>query len=755
MERTPEILRFVLATLGAAPSAAITVADEGAPEAATSPEMSSVAPRSKAKLRVEASCEAASHYQAVEMEAAAAISPQLSSAEVAPRSKANPRVEESCEAAAASRDRAVEMEAAAAISPQMTSEEVALAPRLKAKLPVEESCRCEAAFHGRTLGMEVAAPTSPQMRSQVAPRSKAKPSVEESCEAASHSRTVMMEAETASSSWRKAEAGAATPFSRQAAVETTVSCKENPVEATWTRARTPSMKKAAVATRLSRSMALERNKKAMQTTVSCEEKPVEATWTSRATASTSDEKKPADNLTGQLMEHLCTAPWSTADGSQDEDKARPARKEHLLDSLLLATVPGSTMVGDDGVAAHNIYNQYQDLFIYGMPLLSFWYQIWKSKPLVLHDKEFISPMEFLRTRGGTRPSRRSRDEHPNFTAEFAAVLSNHLGTIKYFRLDSSTWSDDQLTALMSTLRSRSIDDLTMINIACSTKTVFPLVDMHSVQSLTIGFFSIIPAMGSSSRMCSLKVLKLMCCSFDRYCLYEIVNNHCNVLQELHIGFSVVDIAIRSNSLKVLQIVCSKASQVIVEYAPQLLVLSTSVSATKSKVQLKVDGVLALQELHWIQLTQHQLAEGINSIFKSLRLIHIGINFSDKGHRCRLSQIVETAAVLTTLTVERLDRVGLGELSEMASDHTFTGLKNAHCVKHSLRLLELDSSQGGDAESDLICAIIKGAKSLHRVILVPHKSSCPRTISDSLEEISSAPHASAECRIIFQKEDRGQ
>nr|XP_051205643.1 uncharacterized protein LOC127319713 [Lolium perenne] len=195
--------------------------------------------------------------------------------------------------------------------------------------------------------------------------------------------------------------------------------------------------------------------------------------------------RPSQQSSSSTERILQKGPAPREDPQSDQFKSSAAVGiQKGLSALEGVTV--ATSSEEDGISAHNVYNQYLDLYIYGFPVSSFWFDMWIVKPLILHDREFIGPLQYLKSRG--RNECPPLDGTPNFSHEVTAVLNSHPGPIEYFRLDSSEWSSDQLLQWMRILRSKSVNEVIVVNIACSPRTSFPVLEMHSTEKLSIGFF---------------------------------------------------------------------------------------------------------------------------------------------------------------------------------------------------------------------------------------------------------------------------
>uniref|UniRef100_A0A0E0F998 RING-type domain-containing protein n=1 Tax=Oryza meridionalis TaxID=40149 RepID=A0A0E0F998_9ORYZ len=105
------------------------------------------------------------------------------------------------------------------------------------------------------------------------------------------------------------------------------------------------------------------------------------------------------------------------------------------------------------------YNPYVDLYKFGRPAPDFWYSVWMRGPLVLHDKKLLLASDSLGVhRGG---------EIPDLADAITDVLDNHPGPVSYFRVDSTTWTDDnQLVKWFETLSNKSVEEITLLNIGC-------------------------------------------------------------------------------------------------------------------------------------------------------------------------------------------------------------------------------------------------------------------------------------------------
>ncbi|KAF2909400.1 hypothetical protein DAI22_11g022800 [Oryza sativa Japonica Group] len=193
------------------------------------------------------------------------------------------------------------------------------------------------------------------------------------------------------------------------------------------------------------------------------------------------------------------------------------------------------------------YNPYVDLYKFGRPAPDFWYSVWMRGPLVLHDKKLLLASDSLGVhRGG---------EIPDLADAITDVLDNHPGPVSYFRVDSTTWTDDnQLVKWFETLSNKSVVEITLLNIGCPVSTILPISELLSpnLTTLRVGFMKILDSDLLSFEYSSLSVLQLIGCSYRGADLNYLVSTS-NTLIELNIGYSMEDLTVNSQSLQELHI----------------------------------------------------------------------------------------------------------------------------------------------------------------------------------------------------------
>lgn len=104
----------------------------------------------------------------------------------------------------------------------------------------------------------------------------------------------------------------------------------------------------------------------------------------------------------------------------------------------------------------------------------------------MHDKKLLLASDSLGVhRGG---------EIPDLADAITDVLDNHPGPVSYFRVDSTTWTDDnQLVKWFETLSNKSVVEITLLNIGCPVSTILPISELLSpnLTTLRVGFMKIL------------------------------------------------------------------------------------------------------------------------------------------------------------------------------------------------------------------------------------------------------------------------
>ncbi|TVU50848.1 hypothetical protein EJB05_02239, partial [Eragrostis curvula] len=335
---------------------------------------------------------------------------------------------------------------------------------------------------------------------------------------------------------------------------------------------------------------------------------------------------------------------------------------------------------------HNKYSQSVDLFIYCRPLSSFWRPIWEGKPLILHDLELVLVAEYLGRSHGIKLM--------DVTEEITNVLDNHPGPVEYFRVDSSLWkANDQLTRWVRVLASKGC---------------------HCLRTLRLGF---------------LKIPALDMLAFE----YSSLKN----------------IRICSESLVRIDIWKSTASWFTIESAPNLEVVTTGIQPRKgnSHVSISIDGTPKLKSIHYIQLPHHEIRIRNTFIakdhisFDCLEELRIGVNMASHSQRRAVQNMMDCLPRLSSLVLLRLDEVPFDELSDIAVDGSFVGLKDASCVRMHLRRFTIEDFRGGAAEVSLLRTILFFVPHLAQVVLECYKECSKEAVIDALNEIGTMTRAS--------------
>lgn len=121
---------------------------------------------------------------------------------------------------------------------------------------------------------------------------------------------------------------------------------------------------------------------------------------------------------------------------------------------------------------------------------------------------------------------------------------------------------------------------------------------------------------------ALQVLHIFCCSFQGVKLSWIITD-CVYLRELHIGFCTENLKVNSKSLELVEIWGTSADWLVIECAPKLTVLGTSImpracdhTLVKPKrccpeVSISVNGAPSLKTMSYLLLPYHNIT--VNSI----------------------------------------------------------------------------------------------------------------------------------------------
>lgn len=248
------------------------------------------------------------------------------------------------------------------------------------------------------------------------------------------------------------------------------------------------------------------------------------------------------------------------------------------------------------------YNPYVDLYKFGRPAPDFWYSVWMRGPLVLHDKKLLLASDSLGVhRGG---------EIPDLADAITDVLDNHPGPVSYFRVDSTTWTDDnQLVKWFETLSNKSVVEITLLNIGCPVSTILPISELLSpnLTTLRVGFMKILDSDLLSFEYSSLSVLQLIGCSYRGADLNYLVSTS-NTLIELNTGYSMEDLTVNSQSLQELHIWNSRGGFLSMEYAPNLKLLTTGLRPKKGKsfISITLKGAPSLREIDYLLLPYHRV-----------------------------------------------------------------------------------------------------------------------------------------------------
>nr|ABA91360.1 hypothetical protein LOC_Os11g04260 [Oryza sativa Japonica Group]ABG22351.1 hypothetical protein LOC_Os11g04267 [Oryza sativa Japonica Group] len=193
------------------------------------------------------------------------------------------------------------------------------------------------------------------------------------------------------------------------------------------------------------------------------------------------------------------------------------------------------------------YNPYVDLYKFGRPAPDFWYSVWMRGPLVLHDKKLLLASDSLGVhRGG---------EIPDLADAITDVLDNHPGPVSYFRVDSTTWTDDnQLVKWFETLSNKSVVEITLLNIGCPVSTILPISELLSpnLTTLRVGFMKILDSDLLSFEYSSLSVLQLIGCSYRGADLNYLEIRCVSSIRQLQVGVNFAERSHRASLRNILE-----------------------------------------------------------------------------------------------------------------------------------------------------------------------------------------------------------
>uniref|UniRef100_A0A0E0MJD4 F-box/LRR-repeat protein 15/At3g58940/PEG3-like LRR domain-containing protein n=1 Tax=Oryza punctata TaxID=4537 RepID=A0A0E0MJD4_ORYPU len=446
----------------------------------------------------------------------------------------------------------------------------------------------------------------------------------------------------------------------------------------------------------------------------------------------------------------------TADDEPDsEGTVAGAGQGHLAGVGSLPTPTDEASRFEDRYKYDHDYDPYVDLYKFGRPAPDSWYSIWMHGPLVLHDKGLLQASDSLGIhRGG---------EVPDLADAITDVLDNHPGPVSYFRIDSSTWTDDnQLVRWFETLSNKYVKEITLINIGCPVSTILPINELLSpnLTTLRVGFMKILDSGLLSFEYSSLSVLQLICCSYRGAELNHVVST-CNTLIELNIGYSMEDLTINSRSLQELHIWNSRGGFLSVEYAPNLKLLSTGLRPKKGRsfIPITLKGAPSLREIDYLMLPYHRFTLNDTMITEEVRCIssvkhlQVGMKFAERSHRASLRNILECFPELSKLVIWRMDSIVYDEGSDVLFDSSFVGLGSVSCVKTRMQYFELEGFRGGPAEMDILRGILRHASRLAKFVLSHHKNYSQEDLVEQLEEIKTCIRSSKDC--IIEQEDDGE
>ncbi|EAZ17371.1 hypothetical protein OsJ_32894 [Oryza sativa Japonica Group] len=150
---------------------------------------------------------------------------------------------------------------------------------------------------------------------------------------------------------------------------------------------------------------------------------------------------------------------------------------------------------------------------------------------------------------------RAGGEIPDLADAITDVLDNHPGPVSYFRVDSTTWTDDnQLVKWFETLSNKSVVEITLLNIGCPVSTILPISELLSpnLTTLRVGFMKILDSDLLSFEYSSLSVLQLIGCSYRGADLNYLEIRCVSSIRQLQVGVNFAERSHRASLRNILE-----------------------------------------------------------------------------------------------------------------------------------------------------------------------------------------------------------
>ncbi|KAJ1274193.1 hypothetical protein BS78_05G044400 [Paspalum vaginatum] len=279
------------------------------------------------------------------------------------------------------------------------------------------------------------------------------------------------------------------------------------------------------------------------------------------------------------------------------------------------------------------------------------------------------------------------------------------------------------------LSNKSIQEITVLNLGHKTSTGFPVEELQDgrLSALSIGFMTLPDLDLSCFNYSALQVLCLFSCTFEGLKLGWIITD-CVSLRELRVGFPTENLKINSKSLEMVVVWGTKASWLVIEYAPKLDVLMTSIfpregdARVKPKrshptVSISINNADSLREVNYLLLQYHIIT--VNSVpiskkyvpWNSVKNLKLGLNVSSAAQRDSLRKILDSVPMLLELCIRRMDDIGRDEGFDMIIDCPFEDLNHVTCVTTCLSRFSVEEFRGGAAELHMIKCVLRHAPHL--------------------------------------------
>ncbi|KAG0552449.1 hypothetical protein BDA96_01G508200 [Sorghum bicolor] len=398
-----------------------------------------------------------------------------------------------------------------------------------------------------------------------------------------------------------------------------------------------------------------------------------------------------------------------------------------------------------GVEREDRYDPYVDYFFVGRPQAYSWYQIWRERPLQLHDAGLVAAVDSVIMWGAGLRSR-----YLDVSDHVTRVLEAHPGPVATLRLDASEFpSRQQLNRWMPLLSVKQAKQVILINLTTPIEETEVALDQLCSRGLTylgVGFLNLQECLGKAlvsagddgHPWSTLRHLSLTACLFLGPQLEQTVKDLWG-LRTLRISNSELTQG------------CDEDNGLHIESPKLVCVVFSSCTATKKLVLGRAPALTTLQLGVRSAITSSATSPPIHIHFcECLHELHLSLPYHDITLWSSYTTKVNRKAMLSFRSLKTLVTiVNMANSAHSVDDdgQAILSLDSVPGINNSLQHLTVSHFTGGTREMSFIAAILKAARQLLSVAVHVHPNAAtPLSLRETAKFLKERPTISKHCRI---------